>query len=115
MNTSQEFKCNQCLQNFTTAKLPLKMLYCFHNICQKCFDEIKNSKEDIIQCGFCGSTLVECKSKKLEINKQLLGKIISIGKKEESLNETFQNNLSHPPPLKLMSSNNFSDDMDFLL
>lgn len=58
MDIDQELKCNQCLESFGFNKTPLIMPHCTHNVCQKCFDEVKESKLDIIQCGFCGSTMV---------------------------------------------------------
>lgn len=57
MDFGEEFKCNQCLALFSLKKTPLKMPTCKHNICQQCFEEVKGSQLDLIQCSFCGVTV----------------------------------------------------------
>ncbi len=50
MDFEEEFKCNQCLRLFSEQNYPFAMTSCFHNICMHCYEEIKHSLADIIEC-----------------------------------------------------------------
>jgi hypothetical protein len=65
-------KCSQCLLPFSLSKLPRKLPTCDHSICEPCLREITDLRQEVILCGFCGSSVLKQDIRIFPLNTALL-------------------------------------------